>query len=163
MHTQAHAHSISLTHTYTHMNADTSMSCRATDTSMEKVRMSKLWLKCVLTAQTLTAYIERIHRDSERPVTSVSCNWWDNVKTFKICKLLQHDCTVWRLDWGKRDKSFHPDWLLWHVLCRLLLRVFPWLYKIRSKSSKINPASFFGIVGGAVCLHVCVYVEGVHM
>lgn len=71
------------------------MSGRTTDSSVEKVRASKIRLKYVLTALTLTAYIESIHRDSDRPVTSVSCNWWDNVKTFKICKLLlQRDCAV---------------------------------------------------------------------
>lgn len=48
-------------------NADTFMSSRAADTSMEKVRMSKMHLEYVLTSLTLTAYIESIHGDAEGP------------------------------------------------------------------------------------------------
>lgn len=72
---RAHTHRhISFLHTHTHTNADTSVSSRATDSSMEKVSVSKMCLEYVLTALTLTAYIESIHIDSDRPMTSVSCN-----------------------------------------------------------------------------------------
>ena len=45
-------------------DAETSASSRASDSSVEKVRPSKTRSEYVLTALTLTAYIESIHRDS---------------------------------------------------------------------------------------------------
>lgn len=126
----------------------------------KKIRASKMCLEYVLTALTLTAYIESIHLDLDRPMTSVSCNWWDNVKTFKIRKCLQHDCTVWRLDWGKRDKSFHPVWLLWHVLCCPLLRVFDRLEGTQGLNPQkwIQPHkaswALWGCLSSCLCLHI---------
>lgn len=110
MHTYTRA-SLLPTHTHTQMVIHP---CRAE-------LLTLLWKKwgCQGCAQNmfwlLWLWLHILKVFTERPVTSVSCNWWDNVKTFKIYKLLQLDCTVWWLDWGKRDKSFHPDWLPWHV------------------------------------------------
>lgn len=54
-----------------------------------------------------------------QPVTSVSCNWWDYVRTFKVCKLLQSDSH--RKMSESLRLSFHPARLSWRALCCLFM------------------------------------------